>query len=165
MLPTSLLRNLRVRKTQQTGFPKMFLKKTFWDVLIALFRFFSYPKFPPIKHHNFYSCASVKDFSALAIHLGISSDLRTFVRWRLEIRKTGFPKMFLQKTFWDKKSIGHLFRFLRTQSFHLSNNLTQSRIHFNITYQVAEFKLGLIFSMCLRMSADLFLKLNIRRSI
>ena len=43
MLPTSLLRNLRVRKTQQTGFPKMFLKKTFWDVLIAhLFRFFTY---------------------------------------------------------------------------------------------------------------------------
>ena len=37
-------------KAQQTGFPKMFLKKTFWDVLIArLFRFFTYPKFPPIK--------------------------------------------------------------------------------------------------------------------
>ena len=73
MLPTSLLRNLRVHKTQDRA-PKTFLKKTFWDVLIA-----------------------------------------------------------------------RLFRFLRTQSFHLSNNLAQSRTHSNITYQVAEFKLGLVF--------------------
>ena len=82
----------------------------------------------------------------------------------VKAQQTGFPKMFLKKTFWDVL-IARFFRFLRTQSFHLSNNLTQFRIHFNITYQVAEFKLGLIFSMCLQMSSDLFLKLNIRRSI
>ena len=55
--------------------------------------------------------------------------------------------------------------FLRTQNSHLSNSLIQSHTHSNFAYQVAEFKLGLIFSMCLRMSADLFLKLNIGRSI
>ena len=35
--------------------------------------------------------------------------------------------------------------FLRTQSFHLSNSLAQSRTYSNFAYQIAEFKLGLVF--------------------
>ena len=61
----------------------------------------------------------------------------------VKAQQTGFPKMFLKKTFWDVL-IARLFRFLRTQSFHLSNNLTQSRTHSNFAYQVAEFKLGFV---------------------
>ena len=67
----------------------------------AFLPFFTSPKSPPIKYHKNLGLRFRKVFfSALALHVGISSDLRTFVRLRLEIRKSiGLIRFFALTTY------------------------------------------------------------------
>ena len=111
-------------KSARQGSRKCFCKKLFGIRRASgISSVFYVSKPTPIKHHDFYSCASEKEAFSFVLACFASLGTRfarlfTFAKlptqaWSptlVKAQQTGFPKMFLKKTFWDVL-IARFFRF------------------------------------------------------